>query len=117
VIKVLPSTQSVESGYLFTTASARKIRICRRAGDVFVLPTLSEKATASRPEPKSAGRTIVAAPYWAQAPRWWRRPVLAPVSRRVILLLHTGRDAPALTDRQAVLLRPGPDITAALTAR
>jgi hypothetical protein len=29
----------------------------------------------------------------------------------VVLLYHGGRDAPALTDRQAVLFRPGPDIT------
>jgi hypothetical protein len=41
--------------------------------------------------------------------------VLASVGRRVVLLQHAGRDAPALTDRQAVLFRPGPDITAALT--
>jgi hypothetical protein len=33
----------------------------------------------------------------------------------VLLVDHAGRDAPALTDRQAVLLRPGPDVTAALT--
>jgi len=47
--------------------------------------------------------------------RWWLG--LAPAGRRVVLLQHAGRDAPALTDRQPVLLRPGPpDITAALTA-
>src|SRR6266704_3643546 len=36
--------------------------------------------------------------------------------RAVVLLCHAGRDAPALANRQAVLLCPGPDITAALTA-
>src|SRR5262245_39317436 len=41
--------------------------------------------------------------------RWF---VLAPAGR-VVLLHDAGRDAPALTDRQAVLLRPGPDITGA----
>src|SRR5216684_1555447 len=47
--------------------------------------------------------------------RWWLG--LAPVGRRVVLLCQAGRDAAALTDRQALLLRPGPDVTAALTAR
>ena len=40
---------------------------------------------------------------------------LAPVGRGVVLLQHTSGDAPALTDRQAVLLCLGADITAALT--
>jgi hypothetical protein len=41
------------------------------------------------------------------------RLVLAPGSR-VVLLYHTGRDAPARTDRQAALLRPDADITRTL---
>jgi hypothetical protein len=42
--------------------------------------------------------------------------VLAPVARGVVLLHHAGWDAPALIDRDAAVFRPGPDITAALTA-
>jgi hypothetical protein len=53
---------------------------------------------------------------WVLVPRGGCGLVLASVGRRVVLLCHAGRDAPALTDRQAVFLRPGPDITAALTA-
>jgi hypothetical protein len=41
--------------------------------------------------------------------------VLASVGR-VVLLHHAGGDAAALADRQAVLVRPGPDITRALAA-
>jgi len=41
----------------------------------------------------------------------------APCGRRGLVLRHdAGRDAPPLTDRHAVVLRPGPDVTAALTA-
>ena len=42
---------------------------------------------------------------------WW---LVLSFAGRLILLHHTGRNAAALTDRQAVLLRPGPDITGAL---
>jgi hypothetical protein len=49
--------------------------------------------------------------FLAPARRWW--PALSPVGR-LVLLHHAGRNAPALTDRQAVLLRAGPDITGAL---
>src|SRR5260370_15821027 len=49
--------------------------------------------------------------------RWWWL-VLTPAGRGVVVLLqHAGGDAPALTDRQAVLFRPNPDIAAALTVR
>ena len=34
---------------------------------------------------------------------------------RVVLFHHAGRDAPALANCQAVLFRPGPDVTRALT--
>ena len=81
----------------------------------FVLPTRSERVPAPSPEPDSAGRTVVAAPcqgaahrFWGS--RWWWL-VLALVGRRVVLLQHTSGDAPSLTDCQAVLFRPGPDIT------
>src|SRR6266516_1252105 len=40
----------------------------------------------------------------------------APAAGRLVLLHHAGRDAPALTDRQAMLFRPGPDITRVLPA-
>src|SRR5690348_6119243 len=67
-----------------------------------------------------AGRTAVMAASEGAActrvPRDDREVVLAPVARRVVLLHHAGWDAPALTDHDAVVLRPGPDITAALTA-
>ena len=43
-------------------------------------------------------------------------PALAPVACGAVLLCHAGRNAPAVADRQAVLLRPGPDITRALPA-
>jgi hypothetical protein len=33
-----------------------------------------------------------------------------------ILIHHTGRDVPAVTDRDALLLGPRPDVTAALAA-
>src|SRR4029077_20551202 len=36
--------------------------------------------------------------------------------RGVVLLCHTGRDAPALTDHDPVTFRPGPDITRVLPA-
>ena len=45
----------------------------------------------------------------ARACGWLSAPVGC-----VVLLDHGGRDAPALTDRHAVLFRPGPDITRAL---
>jgi hypothetical protein len=41
----------------------------------------------------------------------------ASFCRGLVLLHHAGRNAAALTDRQAVVFRPGPDVTAALTAR
>jgi len=45
-----------------------------------------------------------------------RAPVrhVSAVARGVVLLHHAGRDAATVTDRQAVLLRPGPDLTRAL---
>src|SRR5580704_2583897 len=49
-------------------------------------------------------------------PQGYLRGVSAPVARGVVLLGHAGRDAAALTDRQAMLLRPGPDIARALPA-
>ena len=36
--------------------------------------------------------------------------------RSLVLVHHVGRDSPALTNRDAVVFRPGPDVTAALTA-
>ena len=51
--------------------------LCRRAGDVFVLPTQSEGVPAPRPEPGSAGRTVVAAPCQGAAHRFWVAAVVA----------------------------------------
>src|SRR5690348_1910434 len=56
----------------------------------------------------------------AHSPRDDHRLQCSPLlsaARRAVLLQHAGRDAAALTDRDAVLLRPGPDIPGALTAR
>src|SRR5262245_49460962 len=39
-----------------------------------------------------------------------------PLSGGLVLLHHAGRDAPARADRDALLLRPGPDIDTVLTA-
>jgi hypothetical protein len=39
-----------------------------------------------------------------------------PFGGGVVLLHHAGGDAPALADCDALVLRPGPDIAAALTA-
>src|SRR5579863_177449 len=44
------------------------------------------------------------------------RGLSVPATCGVVLLGHAGRDAAALTDRKAVLLRPGPDVTRALPA-
>src|SRR6266516_2788674 len=91
------------------------------SGRCFCVAAQSVLVPAPGPEPESAGRTVIAAPCQGAAHRfrgprrWW--PGLAPAGRRVVLLCHAGRDAPARTDRQAMLLCPGPDITAALTAR
>src|SRR5579859_2505697 len=46
----------------------------------------------------------------------WCWCVSVPSGGGVVLLCHAGRDTPALADRDALVLRPGPDITAALTA-
>ena len=40
------------------------------------------------------------------------RPCVSARCPGLVLLHHVGRDAAALTDRQAMLFRPGPDITA-----
>lgn len=48
------------------------------------------------------------------APRGWRLELAA--TGRVVLVRHAGRDAAALAHRQAVLFRPGPDITRTLPA-
>src|SRR5690348_12556642 len=57
------------------------------------------------------------------APRWVPRPgcraamaARSAPARSIILLHHAGRDAAAFTDRQAVLVCPGPDITRTLPA-
>src|SRR6516162_4736634 len=41
----------------------------------------------------------------------------AAAGRRLVLLYHARRDAPARADRDAVVFRPGPDVTGALAAR
>src|SRR6266705_919157 len=95
-----------------TTASAERALF-------FVWPTRSKRVPApSLNRVRWANGRCRAVPgrgAWVLGPRrWWLG--LAPASRRVVLLCHAGRDAPALANRQAVLLCPGPDITRALTA-
>ena len=52
-----------------------------------------------------------------RAGRGFRGVVSASAGRRgLVLLHHAGWDAPALTDRDAMVFRPGPDIAAALAA-
>ena len=46
----------------------------------------------------------------------WRSGLSVPAARGVVLLCHAGRDAPSFTDRDAVVLCPGPDIPGALAA-
>src|SRR6516164_6492516 len=46
-----------------------------------------------------------------------RRGRSPAAGRRLILLYHARRDAPARADRDAVVFRPGPDVTGALAAR
>src|SRR6266851_2819291 len=64
----------------------------------------------------NGGWAVAEAQACVLAPRGTLALRLAPADRRVVLLQHAGRDTAALTDCQAVLFRPGPDITAALTA-
>ena len=70
------------------------------------------------------GRVLIDGEQFGLAARWenggrdgafWRRTAM--VARGLILLHHGGRDAAALTDRQTMLFRPGPDIPRALPAR
>src|SRR5205809_3275453 len=67
--------------------------------------------------PVYAVRRTAAVALSGCAARFWHHAgsvaLLVPVGR-VVLLYHGGRDAPALPDSQAVLFRPGADITRAL---
>ena len=45
------------------------------------------------------------------------QPGSGSLGSRVVLLSHAREDAPAIADRDALVLRPGPDVRAALTAR
>src|SRR5437764_4576141 len=59
-------------------------------------------------------RGVVGLRLWPRAQR--TSPLASASFGGLVLLGHAGRDAPALTDRDAVVLGPGPDIGAAMTA-
>src|SRR5262249_53346928 len=72
----------------------------------------------ARPAPAPAG-LFRCPPACASAAGPGQRPRggSASAGRGLVLLYHARGDPPALTDRDAVVFRPGPDVTGALAAR
>src|SRR5215471_21098450 len=69
-------------------------------------------------QPSKATRPVSEHLLTGPGKRAWRhaeRRLALAAACRVVLPYHPGRDPPALTDRQAALLRPRPDITRTLT--
>src|SRR5579859_6192691 len=61
------------------------------------------------------GERRLGAVHPSDTQRWWLGS--AALARGLVLVHHAGRDPAALTDRQAMLFRPGPDITRTLPTR
>src|SRR5262249_39029846 len=78
-----------------------------------------------RPSPGSTDRSSPCSQAGGRDRRSWRQrlerraapPAWSASLGGLILRYHPGWDAPPLTDRDAMVLRPGPDIAAELTAR
>lgn len=100
-------------GALFAPRRPRSPLTAARLLPLLLLTYLLPAPRHERP-PRAAHQTRAPTPGLKIAQRLL--PVSASVGSCLVLLHHAGGDTPARTDRDAMVVRPSPDIAAALTA-